>query len=102
MFKPTYRRILLFAILALAPFTGLLDFVPPIKVFLMFPYILVFDQVNAVIAQVVYVYILTSFYASGYLWLEKNLRQYTTLKRADQRLERKARPARAKKARKKK
>jgi len=75
IFIPTARRLILFAVFALVPLLGLLDVIPPLKVFFGLPYILIFDYTTAIVAQIIYSYVLACIYAAAYVSIEANLRK---------------------------
>ncbi len=75
IFAPTYRRLILFIFFALLPLSGLLNPLPPLQLFLTIPYVLISGYTAAMIAQVVYSYVLACIYAAAYVNLEANLRK---------------------------
>lgn len=74
IFVPTYRRLALFLFFALLPLTGILSLLPPLQVFLTLPYVFCRSSA-AIIAQIIYSYVLACIYAAAYLWLERSLRK---------------------------
>jgi len=83
IFVPTYRRLILFLFFALLPLSGILNPVPPLQVFYSLPYVLIASYSLAVVAQIIYSYILACVYAAAYVSIERSLRKsYPQLNRA--------------------
>ncbi|MBM3303690.1 MAG: hypothetical protein FJY76_01225 [Candidatus Aenigmarchaeota archaeon] len=78
MFVPTARRLVLFAVFALAPLLGLLDILPPLKVFFGLPHVLIFDYATSLVVQIIYSYLLACIYAAAYVSIEASLRKNVT------------------------
>ena len=74
IFVPTPRRVLLFLIFLLFTLSGILNIVYPFQQLFGLPYLLLSDYA-ALIAQVIYSYIVACIYAFSYVWLEANIRR---------------------------
>jgi hypothetical protein len=74
IFMPTPRRILLFLIFLMFTLSGILYILPPFQQLFGFPYLALSDYA-ALIAQLIYSYIVACIYAAAYIWLEARIRQ---------------------------
>ena len=74
IFMPTPRRILLFFIFLTFTLSGLLAILPPFQQLFGLPYMLS-EGYTALIAQIIYSYIVACIYAASYIWLETRIRQ---------------------------
>ncbi len=72
---PTYRRVILFLALVLLPISGLLDPLPPLKVFFGLPRVFIADYAVFTIVQIIYSYALACLYAAAYASIEGSLRK---------------------------
>ncbi|MCX6814712.1 MAG: hypothetical protein NTY20_03635 [Candidatus Aenigmarchaeota archaeon] len=74
IFKPTPRRLILFLAFLLFTLSGILYILPPFQQLFGLPYLVLSDYA-ALIAQIIYSYILACIYAAAYIWLEAKIRQ---------------------------
>lgn len=74
--KPTPGRLVVFLVFALAPVSGILSFLPPLQLYFSIPYIALWqNRVLAIIAQLIYSYVLGCIYLAAYFWLEAKIRK---------------------------
>ncbi len=74
IFIPTPRRILLFLIFLAFTLSGIMNILYPFQQLFGLPYMLS-EGYTALIAQIIYSYIVACIYAASYIWLEAKIRK---------------------------